>query len=54
VHCTRLNKRQWDALNDEKIICQVRLTLVKTEMPGLVPGIFIWKDVVKDRDNSGY
>jgi hypothetical protein len=54
VHCTRLNKRQWDALNDEKIICQLRLTLVKTEMPGLVPGIFIWKDVVKDRDNSGY
>jgi len=30
-------------LNDEKIICHPRLKLVKKKMPGLAPGIFIWK-----------
>ena len=29
------------ARNDEKIICQLRLTLIKNGMPGLAPGIFI-------------
>jgi hypothetical protein len=33
VHCTRLNKRQDGALSDEKIICQLRLTLIKMECP---------------------
>jgi hypothetical protein len=38
VHCTRLNKRQRDGLNDEKIICQPPRKLIR-KMPGLVPGI---------------
>jgi len=41
VHCTRLNNRQSDRLNDEKIICQLQTTLIKKKMPGLAPGIFI-------------
>jgi hypothetical protein len=34
-------------LNDEKIISQPRLGLVKDEMPGLAPGIFISASVSK-------
>jgi hypothetical protein len=45
VRCTRLNNRQPDALNDEKIICHPRRKLVKMEMPGLAPGIFILRVV---------
>jgi hypothetical protein len=45
VRCTRLNNRQPGALNDEKIICHPRRKLVKTEMPGLAPGIFILRVV---------
>jgi hypothetical protein len=32
-------------LNDEKIICHPPRKLVKTEMPGLAPGIFILRVV---------
>jgi hypothetical protein len=32
-------------LNDEKIVCHPRRKLVKTEMPGLAPGIFILRVV---------
>jgi hypothetical protein len=28
-------------LSDEKIICQLRRTLIEMKMPGLAPGIFI-------------
>jgi hypothetical protein len=34
-------------LNDEKIISQPRLELVKNEMPGLAPGIFVSASVSK-------
>jgi acetoacetyl-CoA reductase len=33
VHRTRLNNRQRDAPNDEKIICHLRLTLIKLKCP---------------------
>jgi hypothetical protein len=35
VHCTRLNNRQSDRLNDEKIICQLQTTLIKKKCPVL-------------------
>jgi hypothetical protein len=41
------------AVGDEKIISQLRLTLIEKKMPGFAPGIFIWKALSKDRDNSG-
>jgi hypothetical protein len=50
VRCTRLNNRQPDALNDEKIICHPRRKLVKTEMPGLAPGIFILRVALSGGD----
>jgi hypothetical protein len=57
VHCTRLNKRQQGALNDEKIICQLRLTLIKTECPvsrrAFLSGNLEPPDIVKDRENPG-
>jgi hypothetical protein len=37
-------------LNDEKIICHPRRKLVKTEMPGLAPGIFILRVVFSGGD----
>jgi hypothetical protein len=40
-------------LGDEKIVWQVRLRLIKKKMPGLAPGIFILKAIVKDRAISG-
>jgi hypothetical protein len=43
VHCARLNKKQRGALGDEKVVCQPRPMLIKKGMPGLVPGIFIWR-----------
>jgi hypothetical protein len=45
VRCTRLNNGQPGALNDEKIICHPRRKLLKAEMPGLAPGIFILRVV---------
>jgi hypothetical protein len=35
VHRTRLNNRQIDRLNDEKIICQLQATLIKLKCPVL-------------------
>jgi hypothetical protein len=37
------------AVRDEKIISQLRLTLLKMEMPGFAPGIFISRFVCISR-----
>jgi hypothetical protein len=52
VRCTRLNNRQSEGLDDEKIICQPRLKLLR-KMPGLAPGIFVFEAYQKVRGNSG-
>jgi len=36
-------------LNDEKIISQLQLELVKIKMPGLAPGIFILRKRFRER-----
>jgi len=59
VRCARLNKRQQDTLNDEKIICHPRLKLVKKENARSRAGHFRLENVLigrrrqKDRGNSG-
>jgi len=39
-------------LNDEKIICQPQLKLIR-KMPGLAPGIFVFEVDQKVRGDSG-
>jgi hypothetical protein len=52
VHCTRLNQGQRSALSDEKIISQLRFTLIKLNARSRA-GHFHLEDAVKGRDNSG-
>jgi hypothetical protein len=52
VRCPRLNNRQSNGLNDEKIICQPQPKLIR-KMPGLAPGIFVFEAYQKVRGNSG-
>jgi len=52
-----LDRQRCDIANSylagSRIARKLRLTLIKSGMPGLAPGIFIWTTLSKGLDHSG-